>query len=103
MSTMHPCGPSCVVVCSRAGEITNILYKVCGDRIKDILPALGSHDPMESPALEKFFGAEIPKELFRVHDWRNDVVQIGTVPAAFVSQALPYRLGVCRSVPMRTR
>ena len=73
-------------MCSRAGEITHTLYTLCGDRIKDILPALGSHDPMESPALEKFFGP-IPQHLFRVHDWRNDVVQIGTVPAAFVSQA----------------
>ncbi len=27
----------------------------------------------------------VPKNLFRVHDWRNDVVTIGTVPGEFVS------------------
>ena len=30
---------------------------------------------------------QIPKELFRVHDWRNDVVKIGEVPAEMVQQA----------------
>jgi len=28
----------------------------------------------------------VPKSLFRVHDWRNDVVTIGTVPGEFVSE-----------------
>ena len=28
----------------------------------------------------------VPKSLFRVHDWRNDVVTVGTVPGEFVSQ-----------------
>jgi hypothetical protein len=27
----------------------------------------------------------VPKDLFRVHDWRNDVVTAGTVPGEFVS------------------
>jgi nickel-dependent lactate racemase len=29
---------------------------------------------------------DVPKELFRVHDWRNDVVTVGTVPGEFVSK-----------------
>ena len=29
----------------------------------------------------------VPKRLFRVHDWRSDVVTIGEVPAEFVAQA----------------
>jgi nickel-dependent lactate racemase len=28
----------------------------------------------------------VPKSLFRVHDWRNDVVTVGTVPGEFVSR-----------------
>jgi nickel-dependent lactate racemase len=28
----------------------------------------------------------VPKKLFRVHDWRNDVVTVGTVPGEFVSE-----------------
>jgi nickel-dependent lactate racemase len=29
---------------------------------------------------------EVPRELFRVHDWRKDVVTIGTIPGEFVSK-----------------
>lgn len=28
----------------------------------------------------------VPKELFRVHDWRNDVVTVGTVPSEYVRE-----------------
>ena len=27
----------------------------------------------------------VPAELFRIHDWRNDVVTVGTVPGDFIS------------------
>jgi nickel-dependent lactate racemase len=33
---------------------------------------------------EMFMG--IPKELFRVHDWRKDVVTVGTIPGEYVSK-----------------
>ncbi|EEY55512.1 uncharacterized protein PITG_09435 [Phytophthora infestans T30-4] len=35
---------------------------------------------------DKMFG-DIPKDLFRVHDWRNDVVTIGQVPAELIQKA----------------
>ncbi|POM75651.1 M96 mating-specific protein family [Phytophthora palmivora] len=35
---------------------------------------------------DKMFG-DIPKDLFRVHDWRNDVVTIGQVPAELIQEA----------------
>jgi len=28
----------------------------------------------------------VPKNLFRVHDWRNDVVTVGTIPAEYIQQ-----------------
>ena len=28
----------------------------------------------------------VPKDLFRIHDWRKDVVTVGTVPGEFVSE-----------------
>jgi nickel-dependent lactate racemase len=28
----------------------------------------------------------VPKDLFRIHDWRNDVVTVGTVPGEFVNE-----------------
>jgi len=70
---------------SRAGEITQYVYEYYGDALTDILPALGTHFPMEREEIEKMFSG-IPPALFRVHDWRNDVVTVGTVPAEYVRE-----------------
>ncbi len=70
---------------SRAGEITEYAYQFYGDKITDILPALGTHFPMKENEIKKMFG-EIPLNLFREHDWRNDVVNVGEVPAEFVEK-----------------
>ncbi|MDX9812038.1 MAG: lactate racemase domain-containing protein [Bacteroidales bacterium] len=69
---------------SRAGDITTLLYRYYGENLRDILPALGTHVPMSSRQIEEMFG-DIPQSLFRVHDWRNDVVTVGTVPGEYVS------------------
>ncbi len=70
---------------SRAGDVTTLIYKYYKDNLKDILPALGTHAPMSDNELEEMFKG-VPKDLFRVHDWRKDVVTIGTVPGDFVSK-----------------
>jgi len=70
---------------SRAGDITTLLFKYYKDNLKDILPALGTHSPMSEHELDEMF-IGVPKELFRVHDWRNDVVTIGTVPGEYISE-----------------
>jgi len=70
---------------SRAGDITTLIYKYYGKNLKDILPALGTHAPMTDNEIDQMY-KEIPKELFRKHDWRNDVVTVGTVPGKFVSE-----------------
>jgi nickel-dependent lactate racemase len=70
---------------SRAGDLTSLIYKYYKDSLKDILPALGTHSPMSAHELEEMFKG-VPKDLFRIHDWRKDVVTIGTVPAEFVSR-----------------
>ena len=71
---------------SRAGELTVLAHEICGDRVTDIMPALGTHWPMKPDQLDAMFPG-VPHELFRVHDWRNDVVTLGEVPASFVSEA----------------
>jgi nickel-dependent lactate racemase len=71
---------------SQAGPITSMLYKLVGDRLVDVLPALGTHDPMPDDKLAKMF-AGVPRDLFRVHRWRDDIVQIGEVPAGFCHEA----------------
>ena len=70
---------------SKAGDITSLLYKYYKENLKDILPALGTHAPMTDEQLTEMFKG-VPKDLFRVHDWRKDVVTIGTVPGKFVSE-----------------
>ncbi len=70
---------------SQAGPLTSLLYELVGDRLTDVMPALGTHDPMPTDKLAKMF-AGVPSELFRVHRWRDDVVQIGEVPREFCSK-----------------
>jgi len=70
---------------SRAGDLTVLTYNYYKDKLKDILPALGTHAPMTDGELDKMF-KNVPKELFRVHDWRKDVVTIGTVPGEYISK-----------------
>jgi len=70
---------------SRAGDITTLIYKYYRDSLKDILPALGTHVPVSDHELDEMFKG-VPKNLFRVHDWRKDVVTVGTVPGEFVSK-----------------
>ncbi len=70
---------------SRSGELTEYCWEYLGDRLTDILPALGTHTPMTDAQISHMFG-QTPRELFRVHDWRNDVVTLGTVPAEFVKE-----------------
>jgi nickel-dependent lactate racemase len=77
--------PDCTRFHSRAGEITSLIYKYYNSGLKDILPALGTHTPMTDHETGDMFKG-VPKDLFRVHDWRNDVVTVGTVPGEFVSK-----------------
>ena len=62
-----------------------IFINIYKENLKDILPALGTHSPMTDKQLSEMYKG-VPKELFRVHDWRKDVVTIGTVPGEFVSE-----------------
>ncbi|VAX05374.1 Novel D-mannonate dehydrogenase [hydrothermal vent metagenome] len=71
---------------SFAGELTQLAYGYYGDKLTDVLPALGTHTGMTDEQIEKMFTG-VPKDLFRVHDWRNDVVTIGTVPSEIVRHA----------------
>jgi nickel-dependent lactate racemase len=70
---------------SRAGELTQMAYDIYGDAVKAVLPALGTHTAMDEAALARMFGT-MPRELFKVHHWREDVVTLGEVPAEFVRE-----------------
>jgi nickel-dependent lactate racemase len=68
---------------SQSGIITELAWKYYGDRLTDVLPALGTHKAMTDSEIATMYGAT-PRELFRVHDWRNDVVTLGEVPGEFL-------------------
>ena len=70
---------------SRAGELTTMAWRHYGDRMKAVLPALGTHAAMRPGQLEQMF-AGVPLELFRVHDWRKDIATLGEVPSAFIRE-----------------
>jgi nickel-dependent lactate racemase len=68
---------------SMAGRLTEMLWEYYGEKLSDVLPALGTHAAMTAKEIGKMFGA-VPPSLFRVHNWRNDVITLGEVPASFV-------------------
>ena len=48
----------------------------------DIMPALGTHEPMSETECEAFLG--VPYSAIIDHNWRDDVVKLGEVPGEFV-------------------
>jgi nickel-dependent lactate racemase len=77
--------PDCTRFHSRAGELTSFIYRYYRESLKDILPALGTHSPMTDSQISEMYKG-VPKSLFRIHDWRKDVIIVGTVPGEFVSK-----------------
>lgn len=77
---------------SGAGEITRILYELLAPRAEvEILPALGTHDPMTPEELTTMFG-DIPHDRFRVHDWRDGIEKLGEIPGEFIREVSGGRL-----------
>lgn len=70
---------------SLAGPITEMAWEYYGDNLTDILPALGTHAPMTPAEIGKMYG-NTPASLFRIHNWRTDVVTLGEVPAEYVKE-----------------
>ncbi len=71
---------------SMAGPLTCMAYEYFGQRLLDVMPALGTHVPMTDEQLQRMYPT-LPKSLIREHDWRGGVVTIGEVPAEFVTGA----------------
>ncbi|WP_010664743.1 lactate racemase domain-containing protein [Marinilabilia salmonicolor] len=76
---------------SKAGELTTYAYDFYKEKLTDILPALGTHSPMTDEQIDHMFPG-VPKELFRIHDWRNDIVTLGVVPGSYISEITDGRI-----------
>ncbi len=85
---------------SMAGPITVMVYeKLTAEGAQvDILPTLGTHNPMTDAQLRMMFGDSIPLETFKAHDWRNEVVRKGLIEGEMLSEwsngKVDYTVGV---------
>lgn len=70
---------------SRAGELTFAARKYYGNRLTDILPAIGTHFAMTDSEISRMYG-QTPRGLFREHNWRSGLVTLGEVPAEYLRQ-----------------
>ncbi len=70
---------------SRAGELTHYAWEYYGDDLHAVLPALGTHAVMPPEKLTQMFG-DVPQHLFRIHNWRTDIVTVGEIPPEFVRE-----------------
>jgi nickel-dependent lactate racemase len=70
---------------SKAGLLTEQAWEYYGQRLTDILPALGTHAAMSPEEISRMFGS-VPGALFRIHDWRKDIFTLGEVPSSFLEE-----------------
>jgi len=68
---------------SGAGALTQYAWKYYGERLRTVLPALGTHAAMSAAQLTRMFG-DMPQALFQIHNWRTDIETLGEVPAEFI-------------------
>ncbi|KPL22687.1 MAG: D-mannonate epimerase [Bacteroides sp. SM1_62] len=77
--------PDFTRVHSFAGPLVHLTDKYFGNRLTDILPALGTHAPMSPGEIDEMFRG-VPADKFRVHNWREDIVTLGEVPGEFLTE-----------------
>lgn len=73
---------------SGAGLITACYYEELSKRgcAVKVMPALGTHLPMTEEQLKEMFGDGIPMDAYLVHDFRNSIEAIGTVPGSYLDE-----------------
>jgi len=79
---------------SQAGKLAQLVWEYYDEKLTDILPAIGTHAPMTSQEISAMFG-DIPQTLFRVHQWRKDLISLGEVPAEYVSEISEGKVHYC--------
>lgn len=71
---------------SYAGEIIRMLYsKLKNTSHIEIMPTLGTHVPMSEKEMDMMYQG-IPHEILKRHDWKNDIVRIGTISAEIIKE-----------------
>ena len=70
---------------SQAGIITEFVYDYYKENLVDILPATGTHYPINQEEREMMF-ASVPANLFREHKWKQDLTTLGEVPSDYIKE-----------------
>ncbi len=70
---------------SHSGILTDYAYEYYGDKLTDVLPSIGTHYPMTEEEIKTMYRT-VPQKLFRVHDWRQGLATLGTVPSEYVKE-----------------
>ena len=69
------------------GWMTEHFYNLLTEQGADVhlIPTLGQHVP-HTPEDNRWMFGSIPEERIHVHDWKDGVTHVGTVPAEFVKE-----------------
>jgi nickel-dependent lactate racemase len=70
---------------SQAGIITEFVYEYYKKKLVDVLPATGTHYPVNQNEREKMF-CSVPVNLFKEHKWKQDLTNLGEVPSEFIHE-----------------
>ena len=70
---------------SQAGIITEFVYEYYKEKLVDVLPATGTHYPVNKIEREIMFGS-VPANLFREHKWKQDLTNLGEVPSEYIKE-----------------
>ena len=76
---------------SHAGILTVHAYEYYADKMKAVLPALGTHYAMTEKEIAHMYPS-IPSSIFKVHDWRNGLHTLGIVPEEFVYEVSDHKV-----------
>ena len=72
---------------SGAGDIAARYYSLLKEFCQvDVMPAVGTHAAMSREEILEMFKGEIPPERVIAHNWREDVMTLGEIPADFVQE-----------------
>ena len=83
--------PDSTRLSSGAGRLTQVAYQMWGNGVAAILPALGSHRPMQRHQLIAMFGT-IPERLFLCHHWQQELRELGTLSAHEIANCSDERI-----------
>jgi nickel-dependent lactate racemase len=96
--------PDVTRINSDAGNLCRLLYELLSPTAQvDLMPALGTHNPMSETEIHRMFGTGIPLDRFLVHDWRHALVRLGQVPGALVKEWSEGRLDYDIAVEVNER